>query len=185
MLIPLAVAIVLSVPGLRFFRSDMQAIGFIKAWGFSFGQALAGLVIVGVALRESIPGRGLSRRAIVATIVVGLAIPFVLLGVTTSAFDIGPGAGQGPGRRDRLLPRLGDLGDPGADRGGVSRRARAAAAAGARRRALRPRLRPDRRRRACGCSANTACSSHVVFGHGGAIVGAMALGAIVSKVIRR
>ncbi len=32
-LIPLAVAIVLSVPGLRFFRSDMQAIGFLKAWG--------------------------------------------------------------------------------------------------------------------------------------------------------
>ena len=58
MLIPIAVAIVLSVPGLRFFRSDMAVIGFVKAWGFSFGQALAGLVIVGVALRESIPGRG-------------------------------------------------------------------------------------------------------------------------------
>ena len=78
-LIPLAVAIVLSVPGLRFFRSDMQAIGFVKAWGFSFGQALAGLVIIAVALRESIPGRGLSRGAIAATIVVGLAIPVALL----------------------------------------------------------------------------------------------------------
>src|SRR3954465_13475484 len=73
-LIPLAVAIVLSVPGLRFFRSDMQAIGFLKAWGFSFGQALAGLVIVGGALRESIPGRALSRRAIASTFAAGLAI---------------------------------------------------------------------------------------------------------------
>src|SRR3954471_9651590 len=78
-LIPLAVAIVLSIPGLRFFRGDMQAIGFVKAWGFSFGQALAGLIIIGAALRESIPGRGLSRRAIAATVVVGLSIPFMLL----------------------------------------------------------------------------------------------------------
>ena len=67
-LIPIAVAIVLSVPGLRFFRSDMAAIGFLKAWGFSFGQALAGLVIVAAALRESIPGRGLSRGAAAALI---------------------------------------------------------------------------------------------------------------------
>ena len=94
-LIPIAVAIVLSVPGLRFFRSDMAVIGFVKAWGFSFGQALAGLVIVGVALRESIPGRGLSRGAAIATIAIGLAIPFALLGVTTSAFDVGPDPGRG------------------------------------------------------------------------------------------
>src|SRR5256885_13226514 len=93
-LIPLAVAIVRSVPGLRFFRSDMQAIGWVRAWGFSFGQALAGLIIVGVALRESIPGRGLSRRAIAATIALGLAIPFVLLAVTASAFNFGPEAGR-------------------------------------------------------------------------------------------
>src|SRR6516164_4648754 len=89
-LIPLAVAIVISVPGLRFFRPDMAAIGFLKAWGFSFGQALAGLVIVAVALRESIPGRGLSRRAIAATFVIGLAIPLVLLAATASAYNVGP-----------------------------------------------------------------------------------------------
>jgi len=27
--------------------------------------------------------------------------------------------------------------------------------------------------------------SHVIFGHGGAIVGAMAFGAVVAKIIRR
>src|SRR6202043_2618913 len=80
---------------LRFFRSDMLAIGFLKAWGFSFGQALAGLVIIGVALRESIPGRGLSRGAITATIAIGLAIPFALLAATASAFNIGPEPGRG------------------------------------------------------------------------------------------
>src|SRR4051812_40011293 len=93
-LIPLAVAIVLSVPGLRFFRSDMQTIGWVRAWGFSFGQALAGLLIVGVALREAIPGRGLSRAAISATFAIGLAIPFLLLAATASAFDVGPAPGQ-------------------------------------------------------------------------------------------
>src|SRR5471030_529223 len=93
-LIPLAVAIVLAVPGLHFFRSDMRAIGFLKAWGFSFGQALAGLVIVAVALRESIPGRGLSRAAIVTTIAVGLAIQAALLMLTASAFTIGHDAGN-------------------------------------------------------------------------------------------
>jgi hypothetical protein len=183
-LIPLAVAIVLSVPGLRFFRSDMQAIGVIKAWGFSFGQALAGLVIVGVALRESIPGRGLSRRAIVATIVVGLAIPFVLLGVTASAFDIGPAPGKdleegiGCFRVSAIssIPAL-----------------IAAAFLAARALPLRPALAGALYGLGCGLIADAGlrlfCEytvpSHVIFGHGGAILGAMALGAIVSKVIRR
>src|SRR5476651_658605 len=93
-LIPLAVAIVLAVPGLHFFRSDMGVIGFVKAWGFSFGQALAGLVIVAAALRESIPGRGLSRGALTATIAVGLATPAALLLLTASTFDIGPEPGR-------------------------------------------------------------------------------------------
>jgi len=181
-LIPLAVAIVLSVPGLRFFRSDMQAIGFIKAWGFSFGQALGGLVIVGVALRESIPGRGLSRRAIVATIVVGLAIPFVLLGVTTSAWGVGPAPGhdleEGIGcfrvSAISAIPAL-----------------IAAAFLAARALPLRPALAGALYGLGCGLIADAGmrlfCEhsvlSHVVFGHGGAIVGAMALGAVISKVI--
>ena len=183
-LIPLAVAIVLSVPGLRFFRSDMQAIGFLKAWGFSFGQALAGLIIVGVALRESIPGRGLSRGAIAATIAIGLAIPFALLAVTASAFNIGPEAGrdfaEGVGcfrvSAISAIPAL-----------------IAAAFLAARALPTRPALAGALYGLGCGLIADAglrlfceySVPSHVLFGHGGAILGAMAFGAVVAKIIPR
>jgi hypothetical protein len=183
-LTPLAVAIVLSVPGLRFFRSDMQAIGFLKAWGFSFGQALAGLIIVGVALREAIPGRALSRRAIAATFAIGLAIPFVLLVVTASAFDVGPEPGnelaEGIGcfrvSAISAIPAL-----------------IAAAFLAARALPMRPALAGALYGLGCGLIADAGmrlfCEytvpEHVLFGHGGAIVAAMAFGAVVAKTVRR
>jgi hypothetical protein len=183
-LLPIAVAIVLSVPGLRFFRSDMAAIGFLKAWGFSFGQALAGLVIVGVALRESIPGRGLSRGAVIATIAVGLAIPFALLGVTASAFDVGPEPGRaleeglGCFRVSAIsaIPALVD-----------------AAFLAARALPLRPALAGALYGLGCGLIADAGlrlfCEytvpTHVLFGHGGGIIAAMVVGAAIAKVVQR
>ena len=183
-LIPLAVAIVLSVPGLRFFRSDMQAIGWVRAWGFSFGQALAGLLIVGVALRESIPGRGLSRRAIALTFAAGLAIPFLLLAVTASAFNIGPAPGQA------LEEGIGCF-----RVSAVSAIPALIAAAFLAARALptRPALAGALYGLGCGLVADAGlrlfCEyttpTHVVFGHGGAIVAAMAFGAVVARAVRR
>ena len=183
-LIPIAVAIVLAVPGLHFFRSDMAAIGFVKAWGFSFGQALAGLLIVGVALRESIPGRGLTRGAIGATIAVGLAIPFVLLVVTASAFDVGPAPGHaledgiGCFRVSAIssIPAL-----------------IAAAFLAARALPMRPGLAGALYGLGCGLIADAGlrlfceytAPELVLFGHGGAILGAMAVGAVVAKTVSR
>ena len=180
-LIPLAVAIVLSVPGLRFFRPDMQAIGFIRSWGFSFGQALAGHVIVGAALRESIPGRGLSKSRIVAIFAIGLALPFILLIATASAAD-GPAPGhdleEGIGcfrvSAISAIPAL-----------------LAAAWLAARAFPMRPALAGALYGLGCGLVADAGlrlfCDytvpSHVIFGHGGAIVAAMAIGAVISKVI--
>ena len=181
-LIPIAAAIVLAVPGLHFFRSDMAAIGFLKAWGFSFGQALAGLVIIAAALRESIPGRGLSRGAIAGIIAAGLAIPFVLLAVTASAFDVGPAPGHaledgiGCFRVSAIsaIPAL-----------------IAAAWLASRALPLRPALAGALYGLGCGVIADAGlrlyCEytvpEHVLFGHGGAILGAMALGAVVAKVV--
>jgi hypothetical protein len=183
-LIPLAVAIVLSVPGLRFFRPDMQAIGFVKAWGFSFGQALAGLIIIAVALRESIPGRHLSRGAIAATFVIGLAIPIALLAVTASAFNVGPdpdhaleeGIGCFRVSAVSAIPAL-----------------LAAAFLAARAFPMRPALAGALYGLGCGLIADAGlrlfCDytepAHVVFGHGGAIVAAMVFGAVVAKFIPR
>jgi hypothetical protein len=183
-LIPIAVAIVLSVPGLRFFRSDMAVIGLVKAWGFSFGQALAGLVIVAAALRESIPGRGLSRGSIVAIVAAGLAFPFVLLAATASAYDVGPAPGHaledgiGCFRVSAIsaIPAL-----------------IAAAFLAARALPLRPGLAGALYGLGCGLIADAGlrlyCEytvpEHVLFGHGGAILAAMVFGAVVSKIVPR
>ena len=87
-LAPLAAAIVVSVPALHFLRPDVGAIGFVRAWGFSMAQAIAGLVIVAAALRESIPGRTLPRGAVAAIIAGGLALPPVVVLLTASPFDL-------------------------------------------------------------------------------------------------
>lgn len=183
-LTPIAVAIVLAIPGLHFFRSDMSAIGFLKAWGFSFGQALAGLVIVGVALRESIPGRNLSRGGIAATVAVGFAIPFALLAVTASAFDVGPAPGRGLEEgvacfRVSAISAIPAL--------------LAAAWLAARAFPTRPLLAGALYGLGCGLIADAGlrlfceytAPTHVVFGHGGAIVAAMVVGAVVAKIIPR
>lgn len=93
-LVPLAAAILVAVPALHFFRSDIAAIGFLRAWGFSIGQAIAGIVIVAAALREAIPGRSLPRTVIAGIVACGVIIPAVLLALTAPRFDIGPAAGH-------------------------------------------------------------------------------------------
>jgi hypothetical protein len=93
-LAPIAAAIVVAVPALHFFRSDLAAIGFLRAWGFSIGQAVAGIVVVAAALREAIPGRSLPRIVSAAIVACGLVIPAVLLAFTSSAFDVGPAPGR-------------------------------------------------------------------------------------------
>jgi len=92
-LLPVAVAIVVGVPLVNAFRGDMAVIGFLRAWGFSIGQAAAGLTIIAVALRESIPGRSLPRVALAGVLLAGIAIPAGVLLLTASRFDIGPSAG--------------------------------------------------------------------------------------------
>ena len=183
-LTPIAVAIVLAIPGTHFFRSDMAAIGALKAWGFSFGQALAGLLIVAAALREAIPGRGLSRRAAIAILAVGLAMPFLLLAVTASAFDVGPAPGQefeeglGCFRVSAIsaIPAL-----------------LAAAWLAARAFPMRPALAGALYGLGCGLIADAGlrlfCEytvpSHVVFAHGGGIIAAIMVGAVVATVVHR
>lgn len=184
MLIPIAVAIVLAVPGLHFFRSDMAAIGFVRAWGFSFGQALAGLVIVAAALRESVPGRGLSRGSIAAIVAIGLAIPFALLAVTASAFDVGPAPGRALEEGAACFRVSATSAIPALI---------AAAWLAARALPLRPALAGALYGLGCGLIADAGlrlyCEytvpGHVLLGHGGAIVAAMVFGAVVSKVIPR
>lgn len=89
-LVPLAVAIVVGVPLINFFRTDLAALGFVKAWGLSVVESAAGLAIVALGLREAIPGRALKRGALVIASLVGLALPLVIYRITTDTFTVGP-----------------------------------------------------------------------------------------------
>lgn len=89
-LLPLAIAIVVGVPAVNFFRPDLGALGFFRAWGLSILESLAGLAMVALGLRESVPGRALKISALVMAAVVGLALPLVVLRATTDTFTLGP-----------------------------------------------------------------------------------------------
>lgn len=183
-LVPLAAAIVVAVPALHFFRPDMRTVGFLRAWGFSIGQALAGLVIVCLALRESIPGRALSRVALAWTVAVGLALPFALLALTASSFDIGP--------------RPGDALAEGATCFRISALAAVpallvAAMLAGRAFPLRPAVAGALYGLGCGLVADAglrlycdySVPMHVLFAHGGARIGVMLAGAAVAIVVAR
>jgi hypothetical protein len=89
-LLPLAVAIVVGIPVMHYFRTDFGTLGFFRAWGLSMLESLAGLAIVALGLRESVPGRALRIRALLLAAVVGLALPLVVYRVTTDTFTVGP-----------------------------------------------------------------------------------------------
>jgi hypothetical protein len=81
-LLPLGVALLVAVPAFWGWRSNFSSLGSGLAWGLSFVQTLAGLLIVGAALREAVPGRELSARAALATVAAAAAL-FVGLTLVT------------------------------------------------------------------------------------------------------
>jgi hypothetical protein len=89
-LAPLAIATVIAIPALNFYRPDLVEIGMLRIWGLSIVEAASGLLIIGLALRESIPGRNLSHAAIVAAMSGGLALPVIIYLITADRFDLGP-----------------------------------------------------------------------------------------------
>jgi hypothetical protein len=66
-LLPLGGLLLVGIPAVWGWRSNLSELGTAVAWGLSALQALAGLLIVGAALREAVPGRELSAKAVVLT----------------------------------------------------------------------------------------------------------------------
>ena len=97
LLLPIALATVAAVPLLHFFRSDLAQLGIARAWGLSAVEAIGGVVLVAAALRESVPGRLLSRRALAALFAAGLALPFLVLASTAHDYTVGASAGLSDG----------------------------------------------------------------------------------------
>jgi hypothetical protein len=85
LLVPIAIAAALYAP-FGYGHRDFDRLGFLASWGVSAIQWVAGLLILGVALRHAVPGRALSRRSIVATLVSALGL-IVLVTVITYAVE--------------------------------------------------------------------------------------------------
>jgi hypothetical protein len=183
-LVPLAAAIVFAVPALQFFRSDMSAIGAVRAWGFSFAQALAGIFIIAAALRESVPGRALSRGAVAWIIAGGLLMPGTLLVLTATSFEIGPAPGRAFAEGFGCFRTSAGAAVPALV---------VAALLAARAFPLRPGTAGALYGLGCGLIADAGlrlyceytAPPHVLFAHGGAILGAMFAGGLIARISRR
>lgn len=93
-LVPVAVGVVVSVPLLHAFRPDLVTLGWARSWLLTLLEAVTGLAIIRLALRESIPGRAVPMRTLILTFVAGLALPIVLLLITETSFAVGPPPGR-------------------------------------------------------------------------------------------
>ena len=83
-IVPLAALTLLAAPVAFNVRGDAATLGWLGVWGLSIAQSLVGVLIVGAALRESIPGRDWSRGAVA----LWLAIPIAgIVGVTLFSWE--------------------------------------------------------------------------------------------------
>ena len=77
-MLPLAAILLLAAPATFGPRGDVRALGWALSWGASTFQALIGILLVGWALRESIPGRSLPSAAIGAALSGALAFALLI-----------------------------------------------------------------------------------------------------------
>jgi hypothetical protein len=77
-LVPVGLVLIFGMPALWGLRKNFAALGSGAAWGLSAIQALAGLLIVGLALREAVPGRELRASTVAAMLGAGAALFFAL-----------------------------------------------------------------------------------------------------------
>ena len=72
--VPVALSALALVTASWRWRFNAPSLGPLWAWGVSIAQAAVGFAIFGVALREAVPGRNLSRRALAVTLGGGAAV---------------------------------------------------------------------------------------------------------------
>lgn len=85
--LPFALIALIAAPAAFNVRPDAPNLGWLGVWGLSIAQSLMGLLVVGAALRESIPGRDWSRTEIA----LWLAIPVAaVIGVTLLSWEASP-----------------------------------------------------------------------------------------------
>jgi hypothetical protein len=85
LLVPIAIAAGVFAP-IVYGHRDVDHLGAFASWGLSAFEWIVGLLILAVALRHAVPGRGLSRRFVIAALV-GAPAVIVLVTIVTYAVD--------------------------------------------------------------------------------------------------
>jgi hypothetical protein len=80
--LPLALALLASVPLSWTLRLDATTIGPLRLWGGSLAQVAVGILVLAAALGESIPGRLPAPRSLAARAALGATIVLTLTAVT-------------------------------------------------------------------------------------------------------
>jgi hypothetical protein len=84
--LPFAIVALIAAPAAFDVRPEAD-LGWLGVWGLSIGQSLIGVLVIGAALRESIPGRDWSRAAMA----IWLAIPIVaIVAITMVSWEASP-----------------------------------------------------------------------------------------------
>lgn len=96
LLLPLGLALLLGAPFFWGYRVNLAVLGPGAAWGLSALQALVGLLIVGLALREAVPGRELSAAFLGVALGAGAALFLTLTFLTARLAPTVMPAGVGP-----------------------------------------------------------------------------------------
>jgi hypothetical protein len=80
--LPVGLLLLAGLPVSWGLRQNIGALEPWASWGLSALESLAGLLIVGAALAEAVPGRRLSARAVTLTVFAGALIPVTVMLVT-------------------------------------------------------------------------------------------------------
>ena len=183
-LAPLALATMIALPATHFFRPDMAALGLLRGWGLSIAETIGGLVMIALALRESVPGRSVSTRGLTIAFAAGFALPFAILVMTATDFTLGATPGQGWSDGLACFRTSSSASVPAL---------LAVTVLVARAFPLRPGIAGALYGLGCGLIADAGlrlyCEftlpAHVIGAHGGAVLAATGAGSIIAKILKR
>ena len=86
LLVPIAITVALYGP-FGYGHRDFDRLGWLASWGISALEWGLGLVILAIALRQAVPGRGVSRRFLAATLI---GAPALIVFVTIVTYAVEP-----------------------------------------------------------------------------------------------
>lgn len=86
-LVPLGAILLLSAPSFWGWRDNLAMLDPAVSWGLSIVQAIVGVLIVGAALREAVPGRTLSGVMLAAATVGAAALVLAVTALTHGVIE--------------------------------------------------------------------------------------------------